>query len=74
MANEFSGGDVNAVLKLVMSLSDSGDTQLSILTLALVTACRSCGVAREDALPMIADAFTNAPALVPIIELDAAVT
>lgn len=41
---EFRGGDVNAVLRLVKSLSDDGDTQLSMLTVALVTACRSTGV------------------------------
>jgi hypothetical protein len=64
--SEFVGGDVNAVLRLVKSLSDDGDTQLSILTVALVTACRSCGVDRESAMPIILEAFDDQRDLVPL--------
>lgn len=66
MANEFGGGDVNAVLRLVKSLSDDGDTQLSILTVALVTACRSCGVERDNAIPIIREVFNDQRKLVPL--------
>ena len=63
---EFKGGDVNAVIRLVGSLSDDGDTQLSILTVALVTACRSCGLEKDDALPIIRAAFDDSQQLVPL--------
>lgn len=65
-AREFRGGDVNAVLRLIKSLSADGDTQLSILTVALVTACRSCGVDKDEALPVIRDAFDDQRKLVPL--------
>lgn len=63
---EFIGGDVNAVLRLVRSLSDDGNTQLSILTVALVTACASCEVPRNHALRIIGEAFDDQRELVPI--------
>lgn len=66
MTSEFRGGDVNAVLRLVKSLADDGDTQLSILTVALVTACRSCGVPKNDAIPIIREAFDDERELVPL--------
>jgi hypothetical protein len=66
MAGEFSGGDVNTVLRLVKSLSDDGNLQLSILTIALLTACRSCGVDKDHALQVIEGAFDNPPELVPL--------
>ena len=56
---EFRGGDVNAVLRLVKSLTEDGDTQLSILTCALVIACRSCGVERDAAIPIIRECFND---------------
>lgn len=59
MADDFRGGDVNAVLRLVKSLTDDGDCQLSILTVALVTACRSCGVEKQAAIPIIREAFDD---------------
>lgn len=64
MPAEFYGGDVNAVLRLVKSLTGDGDTQLSILTVALVTACRSCGVDKDDAVPIIREAFDDQRSLV----------
>jgi hypothetical protein len=66
MAGDFKGGDINAVLRLVRSLAppDDGDVQLSILTLALVTACRSIGISKEDALPIIAECFDDKTTLV----------
>lgn len=67
---EFHGGDVNAVLRLVKSLTDDGDTQLSILTVALVTACRSCGVERDSAMPLIREAFNDQRQLVPLSETE----
>jgi hypothetical protein len=68
MPADFRGGDVNAVLRLVKSLTapDDGDAQLSILTEALIVACRSCGVSKEDALPIIAAAFDAERKLVPL--------
>lgn len=68
---EFHGGDVNAVLRLVGSLSDDGDTQLSIITVALVTACRSCGVDKSKALSVIGAAFDDQRDLVPLFSADA---
>lgn len=65
-SHEFSGAQVNAVLRLVKSLSHDGDTQLSILTVALVTACRSCGVSYDDAMPHIRAAFEDQRTLVPL--------
>jgi hypothetical protein len=70
---EFSGGDINAVLKLVKSLvdPDDGDAQLSILTMALVIGCRSCGVSKEDAMLIISDTFDQELKLIPFDQLDA---
>jgi hypothetical protein len=66
--SEFQGGDVNAVLRLVGSLSDNGDAQLSILTMALSVACRSCGVPKEKALEVLAKCFDDERNLVPLDE------
>jgi tellurite resistance protein len=55
--SEFRGGDVNAVLRLVKQLGADGDAQLSVLTIALVVACRSCGVSKDEAIPIIEGAF-----------------
>lgn len=64
--SDFRGGDVNAILRLVKSLSDDGDIQLSMLTVALVTACRSIGVEKHSAIPVIAAAFDDQRDLVPL--------
>lgn len=74
MARQFQGGDVNAVLRLVRQLApgtdaESGDLQLSILTVALVTACRSCGVPKSAALSAIGEAFNDQ---LKIVSLDSA--
>jgi hypothetical protein len=66
MSKEFQGGDINAVIRLVKSLSDDGDCQLSILTMALVTACRSCGVPKDKALEVVAETFDLEYQLVPL--------
>lgn len=65
---EFQGGDINAVLRLVRDLApeDDGNIQLSILTMALVTACRSIGITKDDALPIIAECFDDERKLVPL--------
>jgi len=65
---EFKGGDINAVLRLVKSLTapDDGDAQLTILTMALVIACRSIGIPKDDALPIIADCFDDEHKLVAL--------
>lgn len=65
---EFKGGDINAVLRLVRSLTapDDGDAQLSILTMALVVACRSIGIPKDDALPIIAECFDDERKLVAL--------
>jgi hypothetical protein len=63
MTAKFNGGDVNAVLRLVGSLSDDGDVQLSILTLALSVACRSCGAPRERAVEVLNECFDSDPVL-----------
>lgn len=63
MSKGFNGGDVNAVLRLVGSLSDDGDVQLSILTLALSVACRSCGAPRERAVEVLNECFDSPPVL-----------
>lgn len=57
---------MNAVLRLVKSLTDDGDCQLSILTVALATACRSCGLSKDDAMPVISEAFDDQRKLVPL--------
>lgn len=62
----FRGGDVNAVLRLVGSLSDDGDVQLSILTMALVVACRSCGAPKSRAMEVIEKCFEDEHELVPL--------
>lgn len=64
--SSFTGADVNAVLRLVKSLTDDGDAQLSILTVALVTACRSCGIERDDAIPIIRETFNDQTKLVDL--------
>lgn len=64
--NEFRGGDVNAVLRLVQSLSKDGDAQLTILTMALAVACRSCGVSKENAIQVIAECFDDERKLIPL--------
>ncbi|MCA1831247.1 MAG: hypothetical protein LC750_00605 [Actinobacteria bacterium] len=65
MAGNFGGGDVNAVLRLVCDLEpNNGDVQLSILTYALVTACRSCGVDRATVLEAVGNAFDDERRLV----------
>lgn len=63
---EFRGGDVNAVLRLVRDLApgNDGDLQLSILTTALVTACRSVRITKDAALPIIAECFDDERSLV----------
>lgn len=63
---EFHGGDINAVLRLVRDLApkDNGDAQLSILTMALVTACRSIGITKEQALPIVEECFDDKHKLV----------
>ncbi len=71
MAAEFRGGDVNAVLRLVKSLSSDGDAQLSILTVALVHACRSCDVPKDDAIQVIREAFDDQRKLVPLDSYEA---
>jgi hypothetical protein len=70
-AGEFHGGDVNAVLRLVKSLTDDGACQLSILTVALVTACRACGVEKSAAISVIREAFDDERKLVPLDSADA---
>lgn len=62
----FTGAEVNAVLRLVKSLAEEGDTQLSILTVALVTACRSCRVEADIVVPLIEEAFNDQRKLVPL--------
>lgn len=64
MSKKFDGGDVNAVLRLVGSLSDDGDVQLTILTMALSVACRSCGAPKERALEVLDECFDAQPTLV----------
>lgn len=63
---EFRGGDVNAILRLVKSLSDNGDAQLTMLTMALAVACWSCGVSKDNALQVISDCFDDERRLVPL--------
>lgn len=63
---EFSGADVNAVLRLVTSISANGDCQLSILATALAVACRSCGVPKERAAEQLVESFDRAPTLVSL--------
>lgn len=63
---EYHGGDVNAVLRLVRSLTDDGDCQLSILTVALVTACRSCSIEKHQAISVIREAFDDEQKLFPL--------
>jgi len=53
----FNGSDVDAVLKLVASMSDDPDTQLSILALSFVLGCNVCGVSKEGALGVVAQIF-----------------
>jgi hypothetical protein len=62
--SEFYGSNVNEVLRLVKSMSKDGDTQLSILTVALVTACRSCRVPEEETLRQVQAAFADPRPLV----------
>ena len=61
---EFTGKDVNAVLKLVAELApgvdaDAGVTQLSILATALCAAARDCGVERENFLAHLAGTYDD---------------
>lgn len=74
---EFHGGDVNAVLRLVRQLApgtdaESGDLQLSIITVALVTACRSCGVPKSAVLSAISEAFEDQRTIVSLDSPEAA--
>lgn len=64
---QFTGREINQVLEAVRTLEPSdGDIQLSILAMALVVACKSCGVSREVALAEIAKCFDRPIMLVPI--------
>lgn len=66
--SEFTGSQVNQVLRLVHSLSDDGDTQLSILAVALATACRSAGLDYKDVASPIRDAFNDQRELVALFQ------
>lgn len=54
---QIQGGDINAVLRLIVSLSDDPNGQLTILTMALVVACRSCDVPKEDAVRILGETY-----------------
>lgn len=74
MPAQFSGGDVNAVLRLVKSLNPDGDAQASILTKALVTACLSMGIDKAVALEVIEDEFDHPTDIVPLDSPEAALS
>ena len=64
---DFSGKEVNSVLKHVLSLAPgvdakSGERQLSILAVALCTAARDCGVERENFLFYLEKTFDDVAA------------
>lgn len=56
---EVAGEQINGVLRAVRAMSDDTEVQLSILGLAFVLACRSCGVDRELALENIETWFAK---------------
>ena len=65
---DFDGRKVNEVLRLVASLTDDGDTQLTILMFAFVTACRSINVDQDAAIAAVQDAFDDKKPLVPLFQ------
>ncbi|MEM9845534.1 MAG: hypothetical protein AAF965_12100 [Pseudomonadota bacterium] len=61
---DFTGADVNAVLRLVTSLAtgvdaSAGNKQISILAVALCTAARDCGVPRDQFIQNLARAYDD---------------
>jgi len=71
MANDtetgiFTGGDVNAILKHVTTLSASGDAQLSILAYAFVIGCKSVDVDADRAIEMLRSVFEKDLGTIPL--------
>lgn len=62
----FGASEVNDVLRVVRSMSDDGDIQLSILTRALVAGCKSCGVEKDVALGIVGTVFDEELKLIPL--------
>lgn len=63
---DVTGAEINAVLRLVKSLTGDGNAQLTILARAFVTACQSCQVDEATALPIVAGLFREPADLVPL--------
>jgi hypothetical protein len=55
---------------LVKSLSDDGETQLSIISYALVVACKSCKVSKEESLHVLDQMFDLELSIVPFEQLE----
>ena len=66
MGEPYSANDVNQVLRTVVALTKDGDTQLSLLTHALVGACISCQVDRQVLFDQINELFDNPGVLIPL--------
>lgn len=64
--SEFTGEHVNVVLRTVAQMTDNGDAQLSILSIALVTGARSVGIPEAKVLEVLKGIFANPPAMTPL--------
>lgn len=62
----FGAQEINDVLRVIRSMSDDGDIQLSILTRALVVGCKSCEIDKAHALKIIGNVFDEELKLVPL--------
>lgn len=63
---EITGDQINTVLKTVDAMTGDGDAQLTILTRALVVACKSCEVDKATALEIIGGVFDEPTTLIPL--------
>jgi hypothetical protein len=60
------GMEVNAIINLVRSFSDSGDHQLTVIALALIAGCKSANVEREHMLSILNELWGEKLTLVPL--------
>lgn len=66
MSREVAPEQVNSVIALVTGMASDGDTQLSILTIALVVGCKSCRVPLDVLLAAVTEKFNDEQHLIPL--------
>lgn len=66
MPASYTGAEVNQVLRMVKAMSTDGDEQLSILTHALVIACKSTEVDHDMLCEKIDELWNRPGTLIPL--------